>query len=160
MADVKQKLSIICFSGDFDKALPMFILGTGAAAFDYEVNMFFTFWGLNIIKKKKGRIPFGKVFLEKMFNFMMGGRNNLPMSKFNFAGMGPAMMQGMMKTKKIRSLEELMADAKEMNINIYACDMAMNVMGIKREDLIDNVKDVVGVGTFIANAEGGQMLFI
>jgi peroxiredoxin family protein len=154
------KLSIVCFSGDFDKALPMLILGTGASAFDYEVNLFFTFWGLNIIKKKKGRLPYGKQFLEKIFNVMMGGRNNLPMSKFNFGGMGPKMMQSMMKQKKIKGLEELLKDATDMGCNIYACDMAMHVMGIKREDLIDEVKDVVGVGTFIANAEGGQMLFI
>ena len=155
-----RKLSIVCFSGDFDKALPMLILGTGAAAFDYEVNLFFTFWGLNIIKKKRGRQPYGRRFLEKMFNVLMGGRNNLPMSKFNFGGMGPTMMQGMMKQKKVKGLDDLLKDATSLGCNMYACDMAMNVMGIKREDLIDEVKDCVGVGSFIANADGGQMLFI
>lgn len=90
----------------------------------------------------------------------MGGRNNLPMSKFNFMGAGPAMMQVMMKAKKIKGLEELLKDALDMGINMYACDMSMNVMGIKKEDLIDGLKDVVGVGSFIANAEGGQVMFI
>ena len=160
MEEAKKKFSIICFSGDFDKALPAYILATGAAAFDYEVNLFFTFWGLNIIKKKRGRKPIGRQLLEKMFNFMMGGRNNLPMTHFNFGGIGPMLMQSMMKQKKIKSLDELMADAKELGVKTYACDMAMKVMGISREDLIDDITDVVGVGTFLANGEGGQMLFI
>lgn len=160
MADTKQKLSIICFSGDFDKALAALVLANGGMAFDYEVNLFFTFWGLNILKKKKGRKPGSGSFLQRMFNVMMGGRNNLPLSKLNFAGMGPVLMKGIMKSKNIKDVDGMLQDAIGLGAKIYACDMAMTVMGVKKEDLIDEVTDIVGVGTFIANAEGGQVLFI
>lgn len=155
-----KKLSIICFSGDLDKIMAAFILSTGAAAFDYQVNLFFTFWGLNVLKKKKGRRPIGREFLEKMFNIMMGARNNLPLSKFNFMGIGPVLMSDMMKKKKVKSIEELLNDVKEFKVNIYACEMAMKVMGIQKDDLIAEIKDVVGVGTFLAESEGGQIIFI
>jgi len=160
MTEEKKSFNIICFSGDFDKVLAAFVLGTGASAFDYEVNMFFTFWGLNVLKKRPGRRANGKEALEKMFNVMMGGRDKLPMSKFNFAGIGPVLMKGMMKKKNIKNVEALLKDAIEAGVNLYACDMAMKVMGIPRSDLIDELKDVVGVGSFIAMADGGQVLFI
>jgi len=160
MADTAKKLSIICFSGDFDKALAAMVLATGGKAFDYDVNLFFTFWGLNILKKKKGRRPGSGSFLQKAFNVMMGGRNNLPLSKFNFAGLGPELMKMIMKSKKIKDVEGMLQDTIALGAKIYACEMAMNVMGVKKEDLIDEVTDIVGVATFIADAEGGQVLFI
>ena len=160
MADATQKLSIICFSGDFDKALAAMVLATGGKAFDYDVNLFFTFWGLNILKKKKGRKPGKGSFLQKAFNVMMGGRNNLPLSKFNFAGMGPELMKMIMKSKNIKDVDGMLQDAIGLGAKIYACDMAMTVMGVKKEDLIDEITDVVGVASFLAAAEGGQVLFI
>jgi peroxiredoxin family protein len=156
----KNKLSIIVFSGDFDKALAAFVLANGARAFDWEVSLFFTFWGLNIIKKENGR-PAGKgSFIQKMFNIMMGGKNKRPLSKFNFAGMGPKLMQGIMKKKNIKNLNEMMQDAISLGVKMYACEMAMNVMGITKEDLIENLEGIVGVASFLANAEGGQIIFI
>ena len=160
MTEETKKFSIICFSGDFDRVMAAFILATGGVAFDYEVSMFFTFWGLNVLKKQKGRKPIGKNFLEKAFNVMMGGRDKMPLSKFNFGGMGPKLMQDMMAKKKITSVEELLRQAVEFNVKIYACEMAMTVMGIQREDLIDEITDVVGVASFLASAEDGQVLFI
>ena len=155
-----QKLSIICFSGDFDKALAAMVLANGGKAFDYDVNLFFTFWGLNILKKKKGRKPGAGSFLQKAFNVMMGGRNNLPLSKFNFAGMGPELMKMIMKSKNVKDVDGMLQDAISLGAKIYACEMAMNVMGVEKKDLIDEVTDVVGVATFLAEAEGGQVLFI
>jgi peroxiredoxin family protein len=160
MAETPQKLSIICFSGDFDKALAAMVMANGGRAFDYEVNLFFTFWGLNILKKRKGRRPGKGMFMQRMFNMMMGGRNNLPLSKFNFGGIGPELMKGIMKKKNIKDVDGMLQDAIGLGAKIYACDMAMNVMGVSKEDLIDEITDIVGVGTFIANAEGGQVLFI
>ena len=130
-------------------------------AFDTQVNLFFTFWGLNILKKKKGRKPEGSgSFMQRMFNIMMGGRNNLPLSKLKFCGIRPELMKGIMKSKNIKDVDGMLQDAIGLGAKIYACDMAMTVMGVKREDLISEITDVVGVGTFIANAEGGQVLFI
>jgi len=161
MADAPaQKLSIICFSGDFDKALAAMVLANGGRAFDYEVNLFFTFWGLNILKKRKGRRPGSGGFLQKMFNIMMGGRNNLPLSKFNFAGMGPVLMKKIMTANKVKDVDGMLQDAIGLGAKIYACEMAMKVMGVKREDLIEELTDVVGVASFLADAEGGQVLFI
>ena len=155
-----QKLSIICFSGDFDKALAAMVLANGGLAFDYEVNLFFTFWGLNILKKKKGRKPGKGWFMQRMFNMMMGGRNNAPLSRLNFGGIGPELMKGIMKKKNIKDVDGMLQDAIQLGAKIYACDMAMNVMGVSKDELIDEITDIVGVATFIANAEGGQVLFI
>ena len=85
----KKKFSIIVFSGDYDKAFAAFTIASGAAALNYEVNLFFTFFGLNIIKKRRGRKWLGKDFLARFFNFFMGGRNNLPLSRLNFGGLSP-----------------------------------------------------------------------
>jgi len=160
MAEETKKLSIICFSGDFDKALAAMVLTSGGRAFDYEVNLFFTFWGLNILKKRSGRRSGKGMFMQKMFNMLMGGRNNLPLSKFNFGGIGPELMKGIMKKKNIKDVDGMLQDAIQLGAKIYACDMAMSVMGVSKDDLIDEITDIVGVATFIANAEGGQVLFI
>jgi peroxiredoxin family protein len=153
------KLSIICFSGDFDKALAAVVLANGGLAFDYEVNLFFTFWGLNILKKKSGRKAGHGTFMQRMFNVMMGGRDKLPLSKFNFAGMGPKLMTGLMKKKGVKDIDSLLETAIALGANIYACEMAMSVMGVTKEELIDEAQ-IVGVGKFMAISEGGQVLFI
>src|SRR5659263_452292 len=92
----KKKLSIISFSGDFDKLVAAFTLATGSAAVGYDVNIFFTFWGLNAIKKKKGRAFTGKGFLARFFGFLMGGINNVPLSRLNFLGSSPKLMTHML----------------------------------------------------------------
>lgn len=160
MSTEKKKLSIICFSGDFDKAVAAFTLATGAAAVNWEINLFFTFWGLNILKKKGGHRFTGKGFLARFFNFLMGGQNNLPLSRLNFGGISPKLMTGMMKKRNVATLEELIQSAKDLGIRMVACEMAMHILGIKKEDLIDEVKEIIGVPTFLEYAKDGQIIFI
>jgi peroxiredoxin family protein len=160
MSNTKKKLSLICFSGDYDKVLAAFTLATGAAAVNYEVNMFFTFWGLNVLKKKYGRRLQGKGILDRAFNFLMGGRHYLPLSRFNFAGLGPKLMAYMKKKNNIATLPELIDAAHALDVNLYPCEMAMIILGIKTEDLIPEAKGILGVAKFLEISEGGQMLFI
>ncbi len=147
MAEQK-KLSIIAFSGDFDKLTAVFTLGTGAAAVGYEVNIFFT------------RSFTGGNWLTKIFGFMMGGLKVTPTSRFNFLGAGPKIFRYLMRKNNVATLEELVEAAKVLGINLYACEMAMHVLGLKKEDFIPEVKDVLGVATFLNLSEGGQTLFI
>lgn len=156
----KNKLSIICMSGDFDKAIAVFTLASGAAAVNYEVNVFFTFWGLNNIKKKTGRSFIGKGLLARAFNFLLGGRRNLPLSRLNFAGASPRLMTGLMKSRNVATLEELFRASIELGVNLYACEMAMQVLGLTKDDFIPEVKQVLGVATFLDLSRGGQTLFI
>ncbi|MCI7256847.1 MAG: DsrE/DsrF/DrsH-like family protein [Prevotella sp.] len=153
-------LSIISFSGDFDKLTAVFTLATGAAAVGYEVNIFFTFWGLDAIKNKRGRAFVGGNWLTKIFGFMMGGVKVAPTSKFNFLGAGPKIFRSLMKKNNVATLEELIEAAKALEVNFYACEMAMHVLGLKREDFVPEVKDVLGVASFLKLSEGGQTLFI
>jgi peroxiredoxin family protein len=155
-----EKLSIVCFSGDFDRALAAFTIATGAAATNRQVTMFFTFWGLNIIKKRRGHRWTGRGFMARFFNFLLGGRNNLPLSRLNFAGISPKLMTGMMKAKNVATLEELVEVAKELGVSFVACEMAMHILELKREDLIDEVRDVIGVSTFLDFSRDAHILFI
>ena len=155
-----KKISIIIFSGDFDKLVAAFTLATGSAAVGYEVNIFFTFWGLNAIKEKKGRAFTGKGFLARFFGFLMGGLNNVPLSRLNFAGASPKLMNGMMKQRNVATLKELIEAAKALNINFYACEMSMHILGLTLKDFIPEVKEVLGVSRFLEYSEGGDRLFI
>ncbi|MDD2239383.1 MAG: DsrE/DsrF/DrsH-like family protein [Kiritimatiellae bacterium] len=159
MADTK-KMSLICMSGEFDKAIAAFTLASGAAAVNYEVNIFFTFWGLNIIKQKTGRRFLGKGFLDRAFNFMMGGRKTLPLSRLNFGGLSPKLMTGLMKSRKVATLNELFDASLALGVNLYACEMAMHVLGLKKGDFIPEIRDVLGVATFLELSHGGETLFI
>ena len=159
MAETK-KLSLIAFSGDFDKLTAVFTLATGAAAVGYEVNIFFTFWGLDAIKKKLGRSPLGSNWLTKLFGVMMGGLHATPTSRFNFFGIGPKIFRSLMRKNNVATLEELVEAAKVLGINLYAREMAMHVLGLKKEDFIPEVKDVLGVASFLKLSEGGRTLFI
>lgn len=155
-----KKLSLIAFSGDFDKLTAVFTLATGAAAVGYEVNIFFTFWGLDAIKQKKGRSFIGSNWLTKIFGFMMGGISVTPSSRFNFCGIGPKIFRYLMRKNNVATLEELVEAAVALNVNIYACEMAMHILGLQKSDFIHEVKDVLGVSTFLDISEGGQTLFI
>ena len=156
----EKKFSIICFSGDFDKAVAAFTLAAGAAAVNYEVTVFFTFWGLNILKKNAHRSFSGKGLPARLFNFLMGGSKNLPLSRLNFGGISPGLMTGMMKKRNVATLEELIDSAKALGVRLIACEMAMHILGISREDLIDEVKEVIGVPTFLDYSKDGQVVFI
>lgn len=155
-----KKLSIIVFSGDFDRAVAAFTLATGAAAVNWDVTLFFTFWGLNLIKKKQGRSFIGKGVLARFFNFLLGGRKKLPLSRLNFGGISPGLMTGMMRSKNVATLDELIAAAEQLKVKFVACEMAMHILGINKNDLIDDVKEVIGVPTFLKYSEDAQVLFI
>lgn len=156
----KEKLSIVCFSGDFDRAVAAFTLASGAAATNREVTLFFTFWGLNIVKKRPGHRLTGRGVLARFFNFLMGGRNNLPLSRLNFAGLSPRLMTRMMKSKNVATLETLFEASKALGVNFVACEMAMHILELSRDDLIDEVKEVIGVSTFLDRSRDAKILFI
>lgn len=156
----KEKISIVCFSGDFDKMVAAFTIATGAAATNREVTMFFTFWGLNALKKKQGRAALGRSMMARAFNFLMGGRGHLPLSRLNFAGISPGLMTGMMKRHNVATLSELVEAAHALGVNIVACEMAMHILELEREDLMDEVKGVVGVATFLNESKGAHIIFI
>ena len=159
MAETK-KLSIIAFSGDFDKLTAVFTLATGAAAVGYEVNIFFTFWGLDALKRKQGRSFTGGNWLTKLFGFMMGGLHATPTSRFNFFGIGPKIFRSLMRKNNVATLEELVEASTALGVNLYACEMAMHVLGLQQSDFIHEVKDTLGVATFLELSEGGRTLFI
>lgn len=152
--------NIIVFSGDLDKAIASFIIANAAAAMDRHVEMFFTFWGLNILRKPK-KIKVKKTFIEKIFgNMMPRGSKKLSLSKMNMGGMGAKMIRGIMKKKNVDSLEDLIQLSIENGVQLVACSMSMDVMGIKQEELIDGVK-IAGAAAMLANAEESDMsLFI
>ncbi len=161
MSENQDKATLIVFSGDLDKAIASFIIATGAAAMGKQVTMFFTFWGLNILRKDQN-IPSNKTFIEKMFGKMMPrGAENLGISKMNFGGLGAKMMKKVMKDKNVTSLPELMEMAKDLDIRIIACSMSMDVLGITEEELIDGIDDYVGVATYLSEAsESNINLFV
>ncbi|NBV83512.1 hypothetical protein EBR57_05255 [bacterium] len=154
-----KKLSIVSFSGDFDKAVATFTLASGAAAVGYEVNIFFTFWGYNAIKKNPGRGFQGTGILGRFFNFLMGGFNQLPLSRLNFGGISPKLMTHMMRSKNVATLRELIDAAIALKVNFYACEMSAVILGTSNDDYI-NIKERLGVAKFLELAEGGQVLFI
>jgi CoA-disulfide reductase len=156
----KDSKNIIVFSGDLDKAIASFIIANAAAALGRHVSMFFTFWGLNILRKPE-KVKLKKDFMSKMFGMMMPrGSLRLPLSKMNMGGMGAKMIRGVMKNKNIDSLEDLIKLSQKNGVELVACSMSMDVMGIKKEELIDGVK-LGGAAAMIANAEESDMsLFI
>lgn len=144
--------SIVVFSGDLDKALAAMIIANGAASMGRKVTLFFTFWGLNILRRDE-KVSVKKNFIEKMFGGMMPrGASKLGLSRMNMAGMGPKMIKDIMKKKNVSSLEELIKAGMDSGIRIVACQMSMDLMGIHPEELIDGV-EIGGVATFLGSAE-------
>lgn len=152
--------NIVVFSGDLDKAIASFIIANAAVSMGRKVSMFFTFWGLNILRKPE-KISVKKDFMSKMFGGMMPrGTKKLTLSKMNMGGMGAKMIRRVMKNKNIDSLEDLMKVSIENGVELIACSMSMDVMGITLNELIDGVK-TGGAAAMIANAEESDMsLFI
>ena len=153
-------LSMVVFDGDLDKAIASFIIANGALAMGKPVTMFFTFWGLNILRKNS-KVPVQKKPMEKMFSSMMPrGTEQLGLSRMNMFGMGPEMIRRVMKSKYVDSLESLMQQAIAGGAKIYACTMSMDIMGIRKEELIDGV-ECVGVATYLAATDDSNVnLFI
>ncbi len=152
--------TMIVFSGELDKAIATFIIANGAASMGRKVTLFFTFWGLNILRKPK-RVKVRKGLIEKMFGMMMPrGTHKLGLSNMNMAGIGAKMIRYVMKSKHVASLEELMQTALDNGVRLVACQMSMDVMGIKAAELIEGA-EIGGVATMLGSAENSDMsLFI
>jgi len=151
----KDKISLLVFSNSMDKLLAALIIATGAAAMGSEVVMFFTFWGTSALRKKK---KIKKNFLSKMFGMMLPvGIKDVSLSQMNMAGMGTEMMKHVMKKKNISSLEDLLEIADEMEVKINVCEMSMDLMGLKKEEMIkySNI-EFCGVAKFLADADDSQ----
>ena len=158
----ESKLSMIVFSGGLDRQLAAMIIATGAAAMGMKVVLFFTFWGTAALRDPARKVG-GKNLMSKMFGFMLPkGRNRLPLSQMHMAGMGTAMLKGLMKKKNVASLDQLYEVAAALGVEIKICEMSMDLMGFKREEMIDYPDlEVCGVATFLANArESAVQLFI
>ncbi|WP_082232303.1 DsrE/DsrF/DrsH-like family protein [Halobacillus massiliensis] len=159
MSETK-KTNIILFSGDYDKAMAAYIIANGAAAYDHEVTIFHTFWGLNALRKD-GHVAVKKNFLEKMFGKMMPrGADKMGLSKMNYAGFGPKMIKNVMKKHNAMPLPDLIDMAQEQDINLVACTMTMDLLGLQKEELLDHI-EYAGVAAYLGEAEDGQVnLFI
>jgi peroxiredoxin family protein len=157
----KEKLTLVVFSGDFDKALAAFILATTAASMDMEVTMFFTFWGLNIVKKNEGSIK-SKGILRKMLNTInRGGTKRLTLSKFNMMGAGTWMMKQLMKDIKHPTLDELITMAHDMGVKMIACTTSCGVMGLPEDSFRSEVESLAGAAYFLDEARNSKTtLFI
>jgi len=160
MSEDNNRATIVVFSGDLDKVFATLILATGCAAAGMDTILFFTFWGLNAIKK--GTPIKAQSFLGKMMGMMnRGGVNRLNPSRFSFGGVGRVLFSKMMRDKKVASLEELLQMAIDLDMHLLACKMSMDVLEIGRDDLIPEVENVVGVATFVKEAANSKIqLFI
>jgi peroxiredoxin family protein len=158
----KKKLSMVVFSGDLDKHIASMIIATGAAAMGMEVTMFYTFWGTAALRDPGKRVG-GKNLVEKMFGRMLPkGRNRTKLSKMHMAGAGTAMIKSLMKKKNVASLDEMFEIAGSLGVKIVICEMSMDLMGFKLEEMIEYPGlSVAGVATFLADAgESAIQLFI
>ncbi len=145
----EDRVSIVVFSGDLDRVLAAFIIAVGAATMGQRVSMFFTFWGLNVIREKK-RLK-GKGFLQKMMTLMSPkDSRGLPVSRMNFFGAGARMLRRMMREKKVATLEGLMETARQMGVRIVACEMSRDVLEIGMDELTQ--AEPGGVAAFLADA--------
>jgi peroxiredoxin family protein len=160
MEDNKEKTTIVLFSGELDKAIAAFIIANGAAAYDHEVTIFFTFWGLNVLRKDQ-KIAVKKGFLEKIFgNMMPRGAEKLGISKMNFGGMGPKMIKYVMKKHNALSLPQLIELAQEQGVKLVACTMTMDLLGLQQEELLDGI-EYAGVAAYLGDAADAKVnLFI
>ncbi len=155
------KASIIVLSGDLDKVIAAFNIAIGAASSGMDVTMLFTFWGLNVLRKDKIGAN-AKGIMQKMLTWMnKGGTENLPMSRFHMFGLGTWMMKKLMKRYKMPSVKELYTISKQLGVKVIACTITMGMMGIAKEDLVDDVDEFAGVITYIKEAQESKInLFI
>ena len=162
MADEKDKLTIVMFNGNLDHALAGFTLATTAASMGMEVSMFFTYWGLNIIKRNEGKIR-SRGLMKKMLNFMnRGGSERLKLSRFNMFGLGTWMMKKLMKDANVPSLDEMITMAQEMGVKLVPCSTTCGVMGLSEKDAFrENIDSLAGAAFFLNEARESKIaLFI
>jgi peroxiredoxin family protein len=158
--ETAEKLVIFAWSGELDKIWPTLILATTGAAMGKETTVFFTFWGLFPLVKNQVRIT-GENWMQKMLSMMnRGGDEHLSLSKMNFAGAGPAMMNHLAREHNVASPHELMEAAKDLGVHLVPCQMTMDLLGLKREDLIDGLEEPAGATKALADAQGAITLFI
>ena len=152
------KLSLVVFSGDLDKVLAAFVIATGAVAMGMEAVMFFTFWGTPVLRDKSKKVG-GKDTFGKMFGTMLPkGTSEVKLSKMNMGGMGTTMMKSLMKKKNVASLDQMLEMAEELDVKIYVCEMSMDLMGFKREEMIDyEGLTFCGVAKFLEEASDSRI---
>ncbi len=155
------KASIVVFSGELDKALAAFFIATTAAAMGMDVTMFFTFWGLNVIKVNQGGIR-SKGLRRRLLNILnRGGSRRLPLSRMHMFGLGTWMMRQLMEEEKMLSLEEMILQAKSLGVKFVACTTTIALMGLGDEAFIPQVDSLAGAATFIGEARESKIsLFI
>ncbi|NKB81444.1 MAG: hypothetical protein GKS05_06100 [Nitrospirales bacterium] len=155
------KVTLVVLSGDMDKAMAALIIATGAAAMGMQVTMFFTFWGLNIIRKP-GTSSSAKDWLRRAFGTLnKGGAETLPLSRFHFGGLGTKMMKKVMVDNRMPGIAELLETAQDLGVKLIACTTTLGMMGIGKDTLIDGVDQLAGVTTYLAEAKDGAVnLFI
>ncbi len=153
------RATLVVFSGELDRVMAAFIIATGAAAMGMEVSMFFTFWGLPILKKTT--IWEGKTVPEKLLATMLPtGPEHAGTSKLHMLGLGPLLLKQMMRQHNVETLPALITLARELGIRLIACQMTMGIMGISKEELLDGL-DYGGVVTYLADASDSRItLFI
>jgi len=159
-AAMGQDKTMVVFSGDLDKGIAAFIIANGVIASGHKASMFFTFWGLNLLRKNQA-VPVKKNLVEKMFGWMMPrGTQKAKLSQMHMAGMGTAMIKGIMKKHNVDNLTTMLETARENGVRLMACQMSMDLMGIKREELIDGI-ETVGVATMLAASDDSNaVIFI
>jgi len=154
------KLVIFTWGGDLDKVWPTLILATTAAAMGMEVLVFFTFWGLFPLVRNDVRLT-GDNWMQKAMSLLhRGGTEHLRLSQMNYAGMGPAMMRKLANEHHVASPQELLELARDMGVRLIPCQMTMDLLGLKREDLIDGLGEPAGAATALAEAQDAITLFI
>jgi peroxiredoxin family protein len=154
------KLTMVVLSGSLDKQLAAMIIATGAAAMGQKVVLFFTFWGTAALRDPNKKVG-GKNLISRMFGMMLPkGRNRLKLSQMHMAGMGTAMLKGLMKKKNVASLDQLYEVAGQLGVEIKICEMTMDLMGFKREEMMNYPNlEVCGVATMLAHARESSMQF-
>ena len=157
----KEKLTIAVVSGDLDRALAAFILATTGASMGMDVSMFFSFWGLNIIKKSEGGIK-SKGLIRKMLNLMnRGGSKRLKLSRFDLLGLGTQMMKKLMKESNYPTIDQFITMAHEMGVKLIPCSTTCGVMGLSQEAFRNEVGDLAGAAYFLNEARQSKVsLFI
>lgn len=157
--DIEDRLAMVVFSGDLDKAIAALIIATGAASIGMEASIFYTFWGINVVKKQKSYR--GKNLLERGFTAMLpAGTQQLGLSHMNFFNIGARIIRRLMKNHGVASVEELFGMAQELGVRMVVCDMSRELLGIHDEELIDGL-ETGGVATFLGDAARAKVtLFI
>ncbi|MCL5026183.1 MAG: DsrE/DsrF/DrsH-like family protein [Chloroflexi bacterium] len=160
-AEQPERMTLIVFSGELDRAIAAFILATTAAAMGIQVTMFFTFWGLNIIKRNEGAVR-SQGLMRRMLNWMnRGGSSRLPLSRFHMFGMGTSMMKRLMRESRMPSVDEFIKMAHQAGVKMVACSTSMGVMGIDESAFRPEVQTVCGAAAYLGDALNAKInLFI